>query len=202
MSIMLNAHVLVLNRSYQPVHVTDVKRALCLLYVGAARALDHQFRLFDFPSWAALSAELDEETIGLARTRIRIPRIVVLQAYDRVPLGRVRFSRQNIFLRDDHTCQYCRKKLARRLLNLDHVIPRSQGGKTNWENVVASCITCNLKKGGRTPEQAGMHLMRLPRKPQWAQLLHPPRLQAHYREWLPFLNLTDAAYWHVELESD
>jgi 5-methylcytosine-specific restriction endonuclease McrA len=199
---MLDGHVLVLNRHYQPVHVTNVKRAIILLYIGAARALDKQYRLFDFESWAALSVEVDEETIGTASQRILIPRIVVLQAYDRMPVGRIRFSRHNIFARDDHTCQYCRKQLPRRDLNLDHVVPRSKGGKTNWENVVTSCVQCNFAKGGRTPDEAGMRLMRKPKKPRWSELVHPPRLRARYREWLPFLNIVDASYWNSELESD
>jgi 5-methylcytosine-specific restriction endonuclease McrA len=199
---MLDAHVLVLNRYYQPVNVTNVRRAICMMYLGAARALDREYRLFDFSSWAALSAELGDDTVGAANYRLLIPRVVVLQAYERVPKGRIRFSRHNIFVRDDHTCQYCTKHLARRHLNLDHVIPRSQGGTTNWENVVASCIPCNFRKGGRTPEQAGMRLARQPHKPRWADLVHPPRLRAHYREWLPFLNPVDASYWNTELESD
>lgn len=199
---MLNAHVLVLNRNFQPVNVIGVRRALCMLYIGVARALDRQYNQFDFSSWAALRSELGDDHIGGVVRRIRIPRIVVLQAYDRVPVGRIRFSRHNIFVRDDHTCQYCGKALARRHLNLDHVIPRSRGGKTNWENVVASCIPCNFKKGGRTPNEAGIRLQRKPRKPRWADLVHPPRLRARYREWLPFLNPVDASYWNTELESD
>jgi 5-methylcytosine-specific restriction endonuclease McrA len=199
---MLDGHVLVLNRHYQPVHVTNVRRALVLLYVGAARALDKQYRLFDFESWASLSAELGEETVNTAKHRILIPRIVVLQAYDRMPVGRIRFSRHNIFARDDHTCQYCQKQLPRRELNLDHVVPRSKGGKTNWENVVTSCVQCNFEKGGRTPEEAGKALRRKPHKPRWSELVHPPRLRARYREWLPFLNIVDASYWNSELESD
>lgn len=198
----MDAHVLVLNRYFQPVNVINVRRALCMLYVGVARALDAEFRQFDFPSWAALSAELGDDTIGSVNRRIRIPRILVLQAYERVPLGRIRFSRHNIFVRDDHTCQYCAKRLPRRLLNLDHVIPRSRGGKTNWENVVASCVPCNFKKGGHTPEEAKMQLIRPPHKPQWVELVHPPRMRARYREWLPFLNPVDASYWNTELESD
>jgi len=199
---MVEAHVLVLNRFYQPVNVTDVRRALCLLYAGVARALDRNYRQFDFASWTELAAEGGDDTIATSARRIIIPRILVLQAYERVPTGRIRFSRHNIFARDDHTCQYCRKRLPRRDLNLDHVIPRSRGGKTNWENVVTSCIACNFKKGGHTPDEARMHLMRQPRQPRWAELLHPPRLRARYREWLPFLNVVDASYWNIELESD
>ena len=128
---MLDAHVLVLNRNFQPVNVIGARRALCMLYIGVARALDREFNQFDFHSWAAVSAELSEDAVRTISRRIRIPRILVLQAYERVPIGRIKFSRHNIFVRDDHTCQYCRKTLARRHLNLDHVIPRSRGGKTN-----------------------------------------------------------------------
>ena len=199
---MNDAHVLVLNRYYQPVQVTTVRRALCLLYVGAARALDRQHRQFDFKSWAALSAEVGDDTIGTPSRPIVIPRIVVLQVYDRVPAGRIRFSRHNIFARDDHTCQYCGKRLPRRELNLDHVVPRSRGGTTNWENVVTSCIECNFRKGGRTPDEAGIRLIRVPHRPRWSELIHPPRLRVRYREWLPFLNVVDASYWNSELESD
>jgi 5-methylcytosine-specific restriction endonuclease McrA len=199
---MIDAHVLVLNRNFQPVNVIGVRRAMGMLYVGVARALDREYQQFDFHTWAQLSAELGEESLATVSRRIRVPRIVVLQAYDRVPVGRIRFSRHNIFVRDDHRCQYCNEKLARRQLNLDHVVPRSRGGKTNWENVVASCIPCNFKKGGRTPQEAGMRLIRQPKKPRWADLVHPPRLRARYREWLPFLNPVDASYWNTELESD
>lgn len=199
---MSDAHVLVLNRLYQPVNVTDWRRALVLLYVGAVRVLDREYRLFDFSTWADLSAEYGEDTVGMVNRRIRIPRIVVLQTFDRLPRSNIRFSRHNIFSRDDHTCQYCGRKYVRAELNLDHVLPRSQGGKTNWENVVASCIPCNSRKGGRTPAQAGLRLVRAPRKPTWAELVHPPRFRARYREWLPFLNPVDASYWNTELESD
>ncbi|MBI5510754.1 MAG: HNH endonuclease [Deltaproteobacteria bacterium] len=199
---MLNAHVLVLNRNFQPVSVIGVRRALCMLYVGVARALDGQFRQFDYQSWRAISAELHDDTVGTLNRRIKIPRVVVLQVYDRVPMGRIRFSRHNIFVRDDHTCQYCGRRLARKELNLDHVVPRSRGGKTAWENVVASCIDCNFRKGGRTPAEAAMKLVRAPRRPRWSELIHPPRLRAQYREWIPFLDPVDASYWNTELDSD
>ncbi|MBN1961718.1 MAG: HNH endonuclease [Deltaproteobacteria bacterium] len=199
---MINAHVLVLNRNYQAVDVTSWRRAMCLLYIGAARALDKQYRLFDFEDWAALSANVDDQTVGTANRRIVIPRIVVLQVYDRIPVGRIRFSRHNLFARDNHTCQYCNKRLPRRDLNLDHIIPRSRGGKTNWENVVTSCIKCNFKKGGRTPEEANMKLIRPARQPRWGELVHSLRMRGCYREWLPFLNMVDASYWNTELETD
>ncbi len=195
---MLNTHVLVLNRYYQPVHVTSVKRALSLLYQGVARAIDHQYRLYEFADWAALSAA-NHDSISTVSRRIRIPRVVVLSAYELLPKGRVRFSRLNIYARDVDTCQYCGRQLPRSELNLDHVQPRSQGGKTNWENVVCSCLPCNLRKGGRTPEQARMRLFKKPVRPRWTPFFRTASKRVTYREWLPFLTVTDASYWNVEL---
>jgi 5-methylcytosine-specific restriction endonuclease McrA len=198
---MINSSVLVLNRNYQPVHVTTVKRAFSLLYQGVAKALDEQYRLYEFADWAALSAA-NHESIPTLRRHIRVPRVVVLTAYEHLPRGRVRFSRLNIYARDGDTCQYCARKLPRTELNLDHVNPRSQGGKTSWENVVCSCIPCNLRKGGRTPEQAGMRLLRKPVRPRWTPFFRGASRRVTYREWLPFLSLTDASYWNVELKDE
>jgi 5-methylcytosine-specific restriction endonuclease McrA len=195
---MLNTAVLVLNRHYQPVQVTNVRRAFSLLYQGLARAIDSQFRLYDFADWATLSAQ-GEDAISTVNRLIRVPRVVVLQAYEHIPKGRVRFSRLNIYARDDDTCQYCGRQLRRSELNLDHVVPRSHGGSTSWENIVCSCIECNLRKGGRTPEQAGMKLIRRPVRPRWTPLFRRASKGA-YREWLPFLSLADASYWNVELD--
>lgn len=195
---MLNSHVLVLNRLYQPVHVTSVKRALSLLYQGVARAIDNQYRLYEFSDWAQLSA-LNHDSIGTVSRRIRIPRVLVLLAYEHLPRGKVRFSRLNIYARDNDSCQYCGRQLTRSELNLDHVLPRSQGGKTSWENVVCSCLPCNLKKGGRTPSQAEMKLLKKPVRPRWTPFFRSPAKRITYREWLPFLNVADASYWNVEL---
>jgi 5-methylcytosine-specific restriction endonuclease McrA len=198
---MLDASVLVLNRHYQPVHVTSVRRAMSLMYQGAARAIDEQYRLYEFEDWAALSTAV-HECIATVNRRIRIPRVVVLSAYEYLPKGRVRFSRFNIYARDNDTCQYCGRQLPRSELNLDHVVPRSQGGKTSWENVVCSCVPCNLAKGGRTPLQAGMLLLREPVRPRWTPLFRTAVKRRTYREWLPFLTIADASYWNVELLDD
>src|SRR3954465_10362609 len=194
---MLNTAVLVLNRNYQPVHVTNVKRAFSLLYMGIARAIDDQYRLYDFESWAALSAH-EHEHISTVEKLIRVPRVLVLLAYEYLPKGRVRFSRLNIYARDNDTCQYCGRQLPRPDLNLDHVVPRSQGGKTSWENVVCSCVGCNLRKGGRTPDQAVMKLLTKPVRPRWTPFFRGAVHRVTYREWLPFLTLADASYWNVE----
>jgi 5-methylcytosine-specific restriction endonuclease McrA len=196
---MINSSVLVLNRYYQPVHVTNVRRALSLLYQGVAKAIDNQYRLYEFADWAALAANDQQDCISTVNRKIRVPRVVVLSAYEYLPKGRVRFSRLNIYARDNDTCQYCGRQLVRSDLNLDHVLPRSQGGKTSWENVVCSCVPCNLKKGGRTPDQAGMKLHKKPVRPRWTPFFRGAAKRITYREWLPFITVADASYWNVEL---
>jgi 5-methylcytosine-specific restriction endonuclease McrA len=193
----LYSKVLVLNRSYLPVHVTVVRRALALLYQGIARAVDEHYRTFDFESWADLAAE--EDSIGLVDRAIRVPRVILLQGYDRVPRRYVRFSRFNIYSRDQNRCQYCGRQFGRAELNLDHVVPRSRGGTSTWENVVCSCHRCNRLKGGRTPTEAGMRLIRQPRRPQWTPFMAETWSLRRYKEWRPFLSAVDAAYWNTEL---
>ncbi|HEY7725492.1 MAG TPA: HNH endonuclease [Anaeromyxobacteraceae bacterium] len=196
---MLDGGVLVLNRVYQPVHVTSVRRAFSLLYQGAAKAVDEEFQLFDFESWSALAAAAHHDAVCTVGRRIRVPRVIVLLVYERLPKARVRFSRFNIYARDENTCQYCGRRFARGDLNLDHVVPRSRGGSTTWENVVCSCVGCNLRKGGRTPVEAGMHLLRPPGRPRWTPMFRSAARRALHREWRPFLSLVDAAYWNTEL---
>jgi len=199
---MLDSGVLVLNRSYQPIHVTSVRRAFALLYQGIARAIDREYRLFDFHSWSALAADTHPDTVGTVNCRIRVPRVIVLLACEHLPRARVRFSRHNIYLRDGNRCQYCGRGFQRAELNLDHVIPRSRGGITTWENVVCSCVACNLRKGGRTPDEAGMKLLRAPARPKWSPFHRLGSKRPSHQEWGPFLahmNLADASYWNTEL---
>ena len=195
----LNSKVLVLNRSYFPVHITSVRRAFALLYQGIAKAVDQQYRTFDYESWSALSASVHDETVGLIGRVIRVPRVILLVSYDRVPRRRVRFSRFNVFARDKNTCQYCGKRFSRSELNLDHVIPRSQRGLSTWENIVCSCFRCNRMKGGRRPEEAGMRLIKKPVQPEWTPFMLETFTFKGYQEWVPFLNEVDAAYWNTEL---
>jgi hypothetical protein len=197
---MVQAHVLVLNKSFLPIHITSVRRAFCLLYAGLAKAVNSQYETFDFQSWQQLSIELNDETIGLVGRMIKVPRVILLVAYDRMPKRRVRFSRYNIFARDRNTCQYCGEDFARAELNLDHIIPRSQGGTSTWENVVCSCQECNRKKGGRTPDQAKMKLIAHPKKPAWTPPLNVVLREVIRKEWVPFLDfMVDVSYWNTEL---
>src|ERR1051326_2759809 len=117
----------------------------------------------------------------------------------RVPKRPGRFSRYNIYARDKLICQYCGRRLPRYELNLDHVIPRSRGGTSTWENVVCSCHECNRRKGGRTPHEAGMALLHRPYKPKWTPFMQETFNLSRYREWHPFLNAVDVSYWNTEL---
>ena len=198
--LVLNTKVLVLNRSYLPVHITSVRRAFSLLYQGLAEAVNDQYQTFDFASWSELSVSMHEEAVGLIDRMIRVPRVILLLTYDRVPRRQVRFSRFNVYARDRNTCQYCGVRFPRSDLNLDHVIPRSQGGTSHWENVVCSCHVCNRRKGGCTPTEAGMRLLRPARRPEWTPFMLETFSLRRYREWLPFLSTVDAAYWNTELQ--
>lgn len=203
----LDASVLVLNRMFMAVHVISVRRAFCLLCKDLAEVIhseDGSFATYDFGSWQELSAyraqhfrEAEEDWIRTAHSEIQAPRVIRLMRYDKVPKQTVKFNRRNIFARDHNQCQYCGKKFVTSELSLDHVIPRSQGGVATWENIVCACVDCNVRKGGRTPRQASMTLIRKPEKPKRSPLLNMKLTQKKYRSWQSFL---DSAYWSVELK--
>lgn len=197
---MLTSSVLVLNQSFLPVHITQLKHAFCLLFRNVAKAVDEEYQLFDFASWSDLAAVVGHETIGLVDRKIRVPRVILLTAYNRMPSRDIRFSRINILIRDNYTCQYCHKQFSKSSLNLDHVIPRSKGGLSTWENVVASCLRCNCRKGGQTPREAGMRLMKPPKKPSHYPFSTLLTRRAFHDSWKPFLNVVDFSYWNTELE--
>jgi 5-methylcytosine-specific restriction endonuclease McrA len=200
----LNQHVLVLNRLWQAVNVCTARRALTLLFQGHAQVvLDHpdgSFRTLNFSEWRDVSADAphDEAVHGIS-FRIRVPRIILLFMYDRMPKKEVKFTRHNIFERDQNTCQYCGDVFDRKDLNLDHVVPRDRGGPTTWENIVCSCIRCNTHKANRTPNEAGMHLVRKPKRPKWRPFVQINFTLHRHDSWKHFIDL---AYWNVELGED
>ena len=174
-----------------------------MLFEGNAQVVHSQegnFDTFSFNEWIDFSErEPGPECINGVSISLRLPSVILLAVYDRMPRKEVKFTRHNIFQRDKNTCQYCGKKFDTRDLNLDHVVPRQHNGPTTWENIVCSCIPCNTRKSNRTPEQAGMHLIRQPRKPRWHPFMQV-RFSLHYHEsWRHFL---DIAYWNVELGED
>jgi len=195
----MHASVLVLNRNFMATHVVSVRRTFCLLWKGDVEVIHIEQQTYigyDFDAWREVSemkAELDEwqhadEWIHTVSFPIQIPRIIRLLNYDRIPRNTVAFNRRNVFLRDGNQCQYCGRKLGVQSLSLDHVLPRSRGGQSTWENIVAACLKCNVTKGGRTPQEAGMRLRQKPAKPK-----RNPALAVHvdstkYESWRRFLD--------------
>src|SRR4029078_8300500 len=192
---------------FMAVPVINVKRAFCLLFKDLAEVVtleDGQYVTYDFATWREVSEfkasnvrEADEDWVRAATCEIQAPRVIRLLEYDRVPKQTVKCTRRNIFARDHNQCQYCGKKFPTSELSLDHVIPRSQGGGTPVDNIVCSCVDCNVRKGGRTPRQANMTLIRKPEKPKRSPLLAMKLTQRKYQSWQSFL---DNAYWNVELK--
>jgi len=202
----LASSVLVLNRTYSAVHVIGVRRAFSLLCRELAEVIhieDGTYANYDFASWREVSEmraqfkEPQQDWIRSVNFEIQVPRVLRLLTYDRMPKQTIRFNRRNIFARDGNRCQYCGKKFPMSELSLDHVHPRSQGGETTWENIACCCVKCNVKKGGRTPDQANMHLIKTPVKPKRSPLLAIKLGNPKYESWKSFL---DRAYWSVDLK--
>jgi 5-methylcytosine-specific restriction endonuclease McrA len=203
----LEASVLVLNKMFMAVHVISVRRAFCLLCKELAEVVsleDGQFATYDFETWRELSEYRranfrpeEDDWVRTVNAEIQVPRVIRLLAYDKLPKQTVKFNRRNIFARDHNQCQYCGKKFPTSELSLDHIVPRSQGGGSTWENIVCACVKCNVRKGGRTPKQAHMGLIRKPEKPKRSPVLNLKLTQKKYQSWQAFL---DNAYWDVELK--
>ncbi len=175
----LSRRVLVLNRLWQPVSIVGVKRAFSLLLQEHAQVIDvagGTFQLLGTAEWIDFSLQNPPrhagECVHTVRLALRIPSVLLLRRFDRIPLKEVKFNRRNIFERDAYKCQYCGGQYAEGDLNLDHVIPRDMGGKTSWENIVTSCVRCNSRKANRLPHQAGMHLTRKPSRPRHRTFAH------------------------------
>lgn len=202
----LSTSVLALNRLYMAVRVISARRALTLLYRELAEVIaveDGQYLAYDFDSWLEVSEAKHRfepaahDWVSTIRFQIAVPKIVRLLGYDKLPRAGVKLNRRNLYARDSNRCQYCGKRFATSELSLDHVIPRSQGGGTTWENVVCACVRCNVRKGGRTPMQAGMKLVAAPRRPKRSPVLTIKLSDSRYASWKQFL---DFAYWNVELK--
>jgi len=201
----LDASVLVLNRLFMAVRVVRARHAFVLLWKELAEVVsveDESYNCYDFSSWAEVSQyrrqfqPASHEWIRTVRFELAVPRVIRLLTYDRIPKTRVRLNRRNLFARDGNRCQYCGKRFKTSELSIDHVVPRSRGGHTAWPNVVCACMKCNVRKGGRTPDEARMHLVRPPVQPRFSPAITLHAGSDKYRSWKQFL---DAAYWHVEL---
>ncbi len=182
--------VLVLNRHWLAVHICTVRRALSLLYRGWAKVVTSDYQTYDFDGWRLLAEIEDEPGELLIRTpnfNIRAPRVIVLHQYQNLPPRTIRFNRRNIYLRDRHRCQYCGGRPPRDELTVDHVVPRSRGGSSVWENVVVACIRCNAIKGDRLPRECGMQPLAPPKRPSWMSAIRVIPDEAERLAWEPFV---------------
>jgi 5-methylcytosine-specific restriction endonuclease McrA len=186
----------VLNRLYVAVHVIGVRRAFSLICREMAEVVhweDGHFAAYDFLSWRELSElhldakQPDEDWLRSVNFEILVPRVVRLLDYDRIPNRSLRLNRHTIFARDEHRCQYCGQRLPASQLSVDHVLPRSRGGRTTWENVVCACLRCNVKKGGQTPQEAHMKLSTRPVRPKRSPLLTLKLRNPKYESWRMWL---------------
>ena len=169
--------VLLLNITYEPLKVINWKKAITLLLLGKVEVLE----------------EYGREIHSVSFT-LKLPSVVRLLRLVKRPKSPVKFSRQNIYSRDKYRCQYCGKRFPNEEFTYDHIIPKSRGGKTEWENIVTCCIFCNRKKGGRSPGEAGMQLVRKPTRPKWLPALKITiGVNEVPKSWRDYL------YWNVEL---
>jgi 5-methylcytosine-specific restriction endonuclease McrA len=209
----LNAKVLVLNKAYAAMRVVSARRAFILLSRSIAEVIhvdpaadaaagNGGFINYDLESWIEISQLQREfepdrhDWVRTVRMEIAVPRIIRLLGYDRLPEQTVKLNRRNLFARDRNRCQYCGRIFPTNDLSIDHVLPRAQGGGDSWENLVCACIKCNARKGGRTPDQAHMKLVKKPERPKRNPIIALKLGHEKYASWKTFL---DHAYWDVEL---
>ena len=171
----MNTRVLVLNASFEPINVCTARRAVVLLLKGVAHA-----------------EECTSHWVHSSRFSMPMPSVIRLLEYIHIPFERKSLSRKNILLRDHNTCQYCRRVFPPPELTLDHIVPRSRGGDSTWDNLVTSCRDCNLEKGFRLPDECGMSLRTLPTRPGWSAALRMAAPTKRYPEWTPFLGQLEA----------
>jgi len=202
----LNEQVLVLNKMWMAIRIIDARRAFSMLCRDLAEVIrvdDGSYATHDFDSWTELSnfrgnfADDHTQWVNTVSLSIAVPKVIRLLGYDRLPKQDVKLNRRNIFARDRNQCQYCGQHFSTSELSLDHVKPRSQGGENSWINLVCCCTGCNARKGGRTPTQSRMHLIREPVKPKRNPAVSLRLSSDKYASWRAFL---DHAYWSVELK--
>ncbi len=193
---MLAEPTLVLNKNWVAIQTTTVRNALSLLYTGGAKVINTDtFEPHDFESWTDLAVARDTDCVKTVSLKIRVPEVILLQNYDRIPKREVTFSRRNLYRRDRYTCQYCGCTPGSAELSIDHVMPRSKGGRTTWTNCVLACIKCNKRKGSRTLAEAHMKLLTQPVKPKWS----PHVLIPLFRKKQSWDRFVSDKYWDTEL---
>lgn len=189
----LEDRALVLNRSWAPITTTSVRRALVLVVRGAAGVVHPEtFRVHSWDEWVGAPAEAPEVPRPPPRLHgfslsVRVPEVIALREYDGYPVRQVAFTRRNVYRRDAFTCQYCGERPGVEHLTIDHVMPRSRGGGSSWENCVTACRRCNARKANRLAEELDLVLSRPPVAPRWPGGLDPASVRARplWQRFLP-----------------
>jgi 5-methylcytosine-specific restriction endonuclease McrA len=183
--------VLVLNRNWQAIHVKSPAEALSMMYTDNATGLDilgeDQMIPYKWNDWINLPNDPESDYVKTINGEIKIPKVIVLCHFDKVPLKRPKFSLSGVWNRDGGICQYTGKKLSKNEGNVDHVIPRSRGGRSNWDNCVLSHKEINAKKANRTPEEAGLKLIKQPVIPRHLPSTFYIKNKHNIAEWNMFL---------------
>jgi len=210
MEAVLNLNVLSLNRSYQPLGIVTLKKAIKSVIKGRAEIIKvneaGHYYSYNLTSWTELSSlkkMLEEEDgtedwlVDESDLAIEAPRIIRYLDHDKTYFRGVKFNRKNLFIRDNYTCQYCGASGKDSNLQLEHIIPKARGGKATWLNTVCACHSCNTKKGSRTPEEAGMKLIKKPFVPKFIPTHRVQFEEEKYTSWKSFVS---DLYWNTELE--
>lgn len=187
----VDGSVLVLNKFYLPINIVTVRRAFAILYKDESEVLDEVDEVvkpFTFNEWIRYSFTLngEREYVRTIRFRIAVPRVIRLLRCMSIPKYEVKLTKKSILQRDGHTCQYCGKKYQMNKLTIDHIIPRSKGGKTSWTNMVTACVNCNLRKGRRLPWEVGMKLIKSPSAPPSNPVISQKIRNKDYKIWSYF----------------
>lgn len=210
MSSVLNSPTLVLNKHWKAIRIEPVKDALTKAFTGSAKLMDEDTcNIYDWDTWYnQFSFDFDDdvndfgyEFIRASSSLIRIPRIIVLSTYNKIPHTRIKLTRRNLLIRDKFTCMYTGKRLTSRTATMDHVVPKSRGGKTVWSNIVICSLEANVKKGNRTLAESGFHLRTEPKEPKWHPL-YSYVIKERPKCWDKFINTdqwNEIGYWDVEL---
>ena len=193
----LYKEVLILNKHFLAIKVGIVKDAVCALYTGKASVVDEEWSVRNLQEWIEYSSLIDNKPIEAAKyvgkisspsISMYIPRVIKVSSNTGVNVIKtVKYSRQNIYRRDKNECQYCGDHCGKEIRTLDHVHPRSKGGKSTWQNVVTSCKYCNCKKGNQTLEQLGWKLRKRPIAPEWKSHVGRPFNKVQNEYWRNFL---------------
>jgi 5-methylcytosine-specific restriction endonuclease McrA len=183
--------VLVLNRNWQAIHVKSPAEALSMMYTDTATGLDilgeDQMIPYKWKDWIKLPHDNESEYVKTINGDIKIPKVIVLCKFNKVPMKRPKFSLSGIWIRDNGICQYTGKKLSKNEGNVDHIIPRSRGGKTDWSNCVLTHKEINAQKADRTPEEAGLKLIKQPSIPRHMPTTYYIKNKHNIKEWDMFL---------------